>query len=98
MTAERKQAEEILENTMRCTIDDDADLDDPQNYYFQYKDVLRAMKDYAEIFAAWCLDNVEQEWELGSDKVRYYYISDTKEMRFNTINKLLEYWKQNISK
>jgi hypothetical protein len=41
-------AEEILLNTMRCTIDDDADIDVPKNFYYQHDDVLKAMHQYAD--------------------------------------------------
>ena len=40
--------EEILDETMRCTIDDDTDLDNPENFYFRYNDVLTAMETYAK--------------------------------------------------
>ena len=43
-----KTAEEILEATTCCTITEDACLDDPQNLYFQYDDVLRVMEQYAQ--------------------------------------------------
>lgn len=40
--------EEILEDTTRCTINDDDDLDVPENFYFKYNDVLEAMERYAQ--------------------------------------------------
>jgi hypothetical protein len=51
------KAEEILDNTMRCTIDDDADLDVPENFYFQYNDVLKAMQEYGKYCAEIALDD-----------------------------------------
>ena len=42
--------EEILENTTCCTIDEDADIDDVNNYYYQHEDVLKAMDKYANQF------------------------------------------------
>jgi hypothetical protein len=44
-----KSAEEILEETMRCTIEEEADLDDPNNFYYNHPDVIRAMHKYAAI-------------------------------------------------
>ncbi len=35
--------EEILDETMRCTINDEDDLDNPENFYFKYNDVRKAM-------------------------------------------------------
>jgi hypothetical protein len=43
----KMSAEEILEETTRCTIDDDADIDNPENFYFKYNDVLQAMRDFS---------------------------------------------------
>lgn len=40
--------EEILNDTVRCTIEEDADLDNPENFYFKYTDVLEAMEKYAQ--------------------------------------------------
>ena len=47
LTVEPMTAEEILDDTMRCTISDDDDLDNPENFYFKYNDVLEAMRRYA---------------------------------------------------
>ena len=43
-----KKAEEILLNTARCTITEDADIDDNQNFYVKWNDVLLAMEKYAK--------------------------------------------------
>lgn len=37
-------AEEILENIMCCTIEEDADLDVKSNYYYQHDDVVKAIE------------------------------------------------------
>ena len=42
---EMKTAEEILENIMCCTIEEDADLDVKSNYYYQHDDVIKAQKE-----------------------------------------------------
>jgi len=34
--------EEILEQITYCTIDEDADLENPENFYYQYEDVIVA--------------------------------------------------------
>ena len=47
LTVEPMTAEEILDDTIRCTISDDDDLDNPENFYFKYNDVLEAMRRYA---------------------------------------------------
>lgn len=39
-----KTAEEILENIMCCTIEEDADLDVKSNYYYQHDDVVKAIE------------------------------------------------------
>ena len=40
-------AKQVLESTTCCTITEEADIDDPQNYYYQHKDVLIAMQQLA---------------------------------------------------
>lgn len=37
-------AEEILENIMCCTIEEDADLDVRSNYYYQHDDVVKTIE------------------------------------------------------
>jgi hypothetical protein len=66
----RLTAEEILEETMRCTIDDDADLDNPENFYFKYNDVLQAMKIYSS-----------QEVEANEEKWREKIQAKIKELK-----------------
>lgn len=39
-----KTAEEILDNVMCCTIEEDADLDIKSNYYYQHDDVVKAVE------------------------------------------------------
>lgn len=39
-----KTSEEILENIMCCTIEEDADLDLKENYYYQHGDVVKAIE------------------------------------------------------
>lgn len=39
-----KTAEEILENIMCCTIEEDADLDVKLNYYYQHDDIVKSIE------------------------------------------------------
>lgn len=56
-----KTAEEYLLDTMRCTIDDDADLDINENFYFQWEDILKTLKaaqlDMLEYAVNKCIEN-----------------------------------------
>ena len=56
---------EILDETMRCTIDDDADLDNPENFYFKYNDVLEAMQEYGKYCA-------ERAWKAKGSMTVYH--------------------------
>ena len=43
-----KTNEEILEQITSCTIDEDADLDVKENFYYKYEDVIKAMNEVSK--------------------------------------------------
>ena len=42
-----KSVKDILDKLGKCTIQEDADLDDDENWYFKWTDVVTAMEKYA---------------------------------------------------
>ena len=49
--------EEILQNTTSCTITEEADIDDYNNHYYDYKHALTAMETASKLFADWIILN-----------------------------------------
>ncbi len=94
--------EEILDGITCCTISEDADLDNVENFYFQYSDVLKAMEKYAIDKVTAELNNIEKiivetrsyanqhyrsEVILGNDNMAYVVLTEIETCR-KVINKL----------
>ncbi len=69
-----KTIEEILLNTTRCTITEEADLDVNENFYFAWNDVISAMKEYAKQFQPKA-ENREATSPLSDDNI-FFEIKD----------------------
>ena len=52
----------ILWNQTKCTITEEADLDIPENFYFQWEDALKAMQAYSDQVIA---ERMPSEEEAG---------------------------------
>jgi formylmethanofuran dehydrogenase subunit C len=68
--------EEILENTTQCTINEDADLDNPENFYFKYADVLKAMEQYAKEEAIEFVKFLNTEKKYYTQNMQRYLITE----------------------
>jgi hypothetical protein len=51
------KTDKILQNITSCTINEDADIDDYNNHYYNYPDVVKAIDNAAKIFADWITAN-----------------------------------------
>lgn len=84
-----KTIDEILENTTRCTIDDDADLDNIENFYFKYSDVKNMMKQFGKEIAIKFLkwsDSLESKYP--GDKPSFMYNHEKMFKKFKKQNKI----------
>ncbi len=95
-----KTIEEILLNTTRCTITEEADLDVNENFYFAWNDVISAMKEYAKQFQPKA-ENIETYpkefviWLLSDNgplKDKESSLLKTDKNLYYDINEVLGYW------
>ena len=79
--------EEILSNATRCTIEEDVDLDNIENFYFKYEDVISIIKEVCSQTLELAAENAKV-MEVCAEHDDYLIHNIRKQSILDTINQI----------